>query len=169
MIFPNSLGVLLTSIQLRRNQHGKPDEVLYKKHRCGDDAEIGMYGVEVRVVVLHFVVFNDCHASDERKQGHHVESSVNALSQTLLLECMGGLQGEDGLYQHQNRKGLGERMSREEDERLGEDTGPDEDDEKPDAYLRDDTSAFYLNFTLENKIQVFSGMIPIFAYQELDC
>lgn len=55
---------------------------------------------------------------------------------------MGWLQGKDGLHQHQNCKRLGEGVPREENERLGEDTGPDEDDEKPYAYLRDDTSTF---------------------------
>jgi hypothetical protein len=38
---------------------------------------------------------------------------------------------------------LGKRVSREEDERLGEDASPEEHDEEPDAYLRDDASALF--------------------------
>jgi hypothetical protein len=36
---------------------------------------------------------------------------VNTLSHTFLLKRMGGLQGEDGLNQHQDCKRLSERMS----------------------------------------------------------
>lgn len=80
---------------------------------------------------------------------------MDTSTQTFLLERVGGLQGEDGLYQHQDCKGLSERMPREEDERLGEDTGPNEDDEKPDTYLRDDASAFCLDSMLANKVFFF--------------
>lgn len=70
MVLPDSLGILLAPVQLRRNQHGKPDEILQKKYHSGNDAKVGMNGVKVWVVTLHFVVFDDGHAGDERKEGY---------------------------------------------------------------------------------------------------
>lgn len=143
MVLPDGLGVVLTSIQLRRSPHGEADEVLQQEHYGSNDAEIAVHRVEMRIVALLLVVLNDGNASDEGEERQKVQQAVDTLPEALLIACMGGLEEQNRLYQHQHGEGLGKRVSRKEDERLGEDASPEKHDEEPDAYLRDDASALF--------------------------
>ena len=94
-----------------------------------------MDGVEVRAVAAEFVDFDDRHAGDEKTERGEVEGRVGAGAGVLLGAGVGWLEDEDCLGQDEEGEGLEEGVGGEEDEVVGEDVEPDDDEDDEDAGL----------------------------------
>lgn len=92
MILPDSLGIVVATIQSRGCPHGETDEVLQAKNDQGGDTEVCVNGMEMLAMALEFVILNKGGASDEEQQREQIEGAVDALANSLLLGSVGGLQ-----------------------------------------------------------------------------
>jgi hypothetical protein len=140
VIFPNGLSLLVSAVETWGCPHGEADKVLEQEYDGCDDTQVSVNGVEVRLIVGYLVVLDDDNSGSERQEGKKIEGSMNPLTSTLLLCSVGRLEREDGLNEDQDAKRLGQWMAREEDNRLGEDAGPDEDKEENSSRFSDQTS-----------------------------
>lgn len=88
VVLPDSLGIVLASIQSWGSPHGEANAILEKEDDRSDDAKVAVDGVKVRAVVRELVVLNNGYASYKHQKGHKVEDGVYALSSALLVSCM---------------------------------------------------------------------------------
>jgi hypothetical protein len=91
VVLPDSLGIVLTSIQSWGSPHGEANAILEKEDDRSDDTKVAVDGVKVRAVVRELVVLDNGYASYEDQKGHKVEDGVYALSSALLVGCMSRL------------------------------------------------------------------------------
>lgn len=72
-----------------------------------------MRGLEVRAVVVEFVVLNDDEPGDGGEEGDVVQGRVGVGALLLLLGCVGGLEDEDALDEEEDCGRVEELCSRE--------------------------------------------------------
>lgn len=140
MILIHAPGPLLTPKDAGDSPHGETEAILADERDDRDDAQIGVDGVKVRVMVDRLVGLDDGHAGKEEEEGEQVERSVGAGAEAFGLRGPGRLDDEDGEGEGEDAKGLEEGVRGDErDERVEEDACPDDGDEEDGAGERDET------------------------------
>lgn len=112
MVLVQRLGLILPTVQPRREVLRNARNGLQDDQDVGDQTQDGVRGLEMRAPVVEFVVLDDDQPGDGGEDGDVVECRMGVGSLFLLLGRVRGLQDEDGLDEKEEGGGVEELEGR---------------------------------------------------------